>query len=176
MLFHFLMDFYILYFFQIHIFIFVVAVVQSLSCVQFFMTPWTATYQAPLFSTVCLSLPKCMSTQSVVLSNHVIFCGLLFLLSSIFPSIRVFSRASALCIRWSKYWSFSFSTVLGRIFRVDFRVFHLAVQGTLKSFLQQHTLKTSIFQLSAFMVQLWRLYMTTGKNITLILYGPLSVK
>ena len=94
------MDFYILYFFPIHIYIFVVAVVQLLSHVRLFMNPWTATYQAPLFSTVSLSLFKYMSTKSVMLSNHLILCHLLLLLSSIFPSIRVFSRELAFCIRW----------------------------------------------------------------------------
>ena len=86
-----------------------VVVVQSLSHVQLFMTPWTAAYQAPLSSTISQSLVKFMSIESVMLSNHLILYRPLLLLPSIFSSIRVFSKEPALHIRWPKYWSFSFS-------------------------------------------------------------------
>ena len=106
-------------------------------------------------------------------SNHLILCRPLFLLPSIFPSIRVFSNESVLCIRWSKYWSFSFSIspsseYSGLIsFRMDWLAL-LVVQGTLKSLLQHHSSKASIFQHSAFfIVQLSHLYMTTVKTIAL---------
>ena len=83
--------------------------VQSLSCVQLFLTPWTAAHQASLSITNSWSLLKLMSIELVMPSNHLILCRPLFLLPSIFPSIRVFSKESVLCIRWPKYWSFSFS-------------------------------------------------------------------
>ena len=104
-------------------------------------------------------------------SNHLILCGPILLLLSIFPSIRVFSNESALCIRWPKYWSFSFNIspfneYSGPIsYRMDWLDF-LAVQGTLKSLLQHHTSKASILWHSAFfIVQLSHPYMTTGKTI-----------
>ena len=106
-------------------------------------------------------------------SNHLILCGPLLLLPSIFPSIRVFSNESAICVRWPKYWSFSFnispSSEHPRLisFRMDWLDL-LAVQGTLKSLLQHHSSKASILQRSAFfIVQLSHLYMTTGKTIAL---------
>ena len=112
---------------------------------------------------------KLMSTRWVMPSNHLMLCHPLLLLPSIFPSIRVFSNESALRIRWPKYWSFSFSISTsteysGLIsFRMDWLDL-LAVQGTLKSFLQQHSSKASILQCSAFfIVQLSYPYMTTGK-------------
>ena len=83
--------------------------VQLLSCVQFFATPWTAAHQASLFITNSQSPPKLMSIELVIPSNHLILCRPLLLLSSIFPSIRVFSNESTLHIRWPKYWSFSFN-------------------------------------------------------------------
>jgi len=147
-------------------------VVQSLSCVWLFVTPWTAACRSPLFFTISQSLLKLMSIESVMLSNHFILCCLLFLLYSIFPTIRVFSNESALCIRWPKYWSFSFSIspsneYSGLIsFRMDWFDL-LAVQGTLKS-LQQHISKASILQPSTFfMVQLSHPHMTTRKTIAL---------
>ena len=106
-------------------------------------------------------------------SNHLILCRPLLLLPSIFPSIRVFSNESFLHIRWPKYWSFSFSISPSNEYSglINFRIdwFDLpAVQGTLKSLLQQHSSKVSIYQCSAFyIVQLSRPYMTTGKTITL---------
>ena len=85
------------------------AVVQSLSRIQSFVTPWTAARQASLSFTISQSLLKFMSVELVMPSNHLILCHPLLLLPSIFPSIRVFSSESALCISWPKYWSFSFS-------------------------------------------------------------------
>ena len=102
-------------------------------------------------------------------SNCLIFCHPLLLLPSIFPSIRVFSNESAFCIRWSKYWSFSFSIRLSNEYSrlISFRIdwFDLAVQGTLKSFLQHCSLKATIPQRTAFMVQQSHLYVTTGQTI-----------
>ena len=124
--------------------------------------------------TSCRSPPKPMSIESVMPSNHLILCRPLLLLPSIFPSIRVFSNESALCIRWPKDWSFSFNIspsneYPGPIsFRMDWLDL-LAVQGTLKSLLQHHNSKASILQCSTlFIVQLSHPYMTTGKTIALI--------
>ena len=135
------------------------------------MTPWTAVCQVPLTSIIFWSLFKFTSIELVMLSIHLILCPLLSPL--IFSSIRIFSRELALHIRWSEYWSFSFSISPFReyseliFFRINwFDV--LAVQGTLKSLLQHHRLKTSILRHSAFfVVQPSQLYMTTGKNIAL---------
>ena len=147
--------------------------VQSLSCVWLFATPWTIARQASLSITNSQSLPKPMSIALVMPSNHLILCYLLILLPSIFPSIRVFSNESALCMGWPKYWSFSFSIspsneYPGLIsFRMDWLDL-LAVQGTLKSLLQHHGSKASILRRSAFLtVQLSHPYMTTGKTIAL---------
>ena len=147
--------------------------VQLLSHVQLFATPWTAACQASLSFTMSQSLLKLMSTESMMPSNHLILCHPLLLLPSIFPSIRVFSNESVLHIRWPKYLSFSFnissSNEYSRLisFRID--LFDLlAVQGTLKSLLQHHSLKASILPCSAFfIVQLSHPYMTTGKTIVL---------
>ena len=146
--------------------------VQALSHVRPFATPWTAS-QAFLSTTNSQSLLKLMSIKSVMpLSHLILYCPLL-LLPSIFPSIRVFSNESVLCIRWPKYWSFTFSISLssensGLIsFRVEWLDL-LAAQGTLKRFLQHHSAKASILWHSAFFtVQLSHLYMTTGKTIAL---------
>ena len=122
-----------------------ISLVQLLSHVQLFATPWTAACQAFLSITNSQSLLKLMSIESVMPSNHLILCHPL-LPSSVFPSIRVFSSESVLCIRWPKYWSFSFSICpsneySGLIsFRMDWLDF-LAVQGTLKSLLQHHSSK-----------------------------------
>ena len=147
--------------------------VQSLSCVQLFATPWTAACQASLSITNSQRLLKLMSFESVMPSSHLILCRPLLLLPSIFPSIRVFFNESVLCIRWPKYWSFSFNISLsieysGLIsFTIDWLDL-LAVQGTLKSLLQHHSSKTSILRCSAFfMVQLSYPNMTTGKTIAL---------
>ena len=137
------------------------------------MTLWTAARQASLSITNSQSLPKLMSIELVMPSNHLILCHPLFLLPSIFPSIRVFSKESVLCIREPKYWSFSFSIspsneYSGLIsFRMDWLDL-LEVQGTLKSLLQHHGSKASILRHSAFLVvQLSHPYMTTGKTIAL---------
>ena len=146
---------------------------ELLSCVQLFVTPWTAARQAFLSITNSWSFLKLMSIESVMPSNHLILCHPLVLLPSIFPSIRVLSNESALCMRWPKYWSFSFNIspaneYSGLIsFRVDWLDL-LAVQGTLKSLLQHHSSKASILWHSAFfMVQLSHPYMTIGKIIAL---------
>ena len=141
--------------------------VQLLSPVWLFVNPWTEALQAFL-STISRSLLKLMSTELMMLSNHLIFCHSLLLLPLIFPSIRVISNESALYIRESKYGSFSFSIspsneYSGLIsFRIDW-FDPLAVQGCL---LQHHSLKASILWCSPFfMVQLSHRYMTTGKTI-----------
>ena len=147
--------------------------VQSLSRVRLFVTPCTAARQASLSITNSQSLPKLMSIELVMPSNHLILCHPPLLLSSVLPSIRVFPNESALCIRWPKYWSFSFNISpsnehSGLIsFRMDWLDL-LAVQGTLKSLLQHHSSKASVLQCSAFFkVQLSYPYMTTGKTIAL---------
>ena len=120
--------------------------VQSLSCVRLFVTPRTAARQASLSITISRSPPKPMSIESVKPSNHVILCCPLLLLPSIFPSIRVFSNESALHIRWPKYWSFNISPSKEHPGLISFRMDWLdllAVQGTLKSLLQHHSLKAS---------------------------------
>ena len=123
--------------------------VQSLSRVQFFVTPWTAASQASLPITNFRSLLKLLSIELVMPTHHLILCHPLLLLPSIFPSIRVFSNESALRIRWPKYWSFSFNIspsneYSGLIsFRMDWLDL-LAVQVTLKSLLQHHSSKASI--------------------------------
>ena len=128
--------------------------VQSLSHVRLFATPWTAAHQASLSITNSQSLLKLMSIKSVMPSNHLIFCRPLLLLPSIFASIRVFSNESLLHVRWSKDQSFSLSIspsneYSGLIsFRIDWLDL-LSVQGTLKSLLQHHSSKVSIFQCSA---------------------------
>ena len=130
--------------------------------------PWTATHQASLSVTNSRRLLKFMSTELVMPSNHLICCHPLLFLSSIFSSIRVFSNESVLCIRWPKYWNFSFNIspsneYSGLIsFRMDW-LDHLAAQGTLKSLLQHHSSKASILRRSPFFtVQLSHPYMTTG--------------
>ena len=147
--------------------------VQSLSRVWLFATPWTIACQASLSITSSQSPPKPMSIVSVMPSSHLILCHPLLLLPSIFPSIRVFSNESALHIRWPKCWSFSFNISPSNehpgliSFRMDWLDL-LAVQGTLKSLLQHHSSKASIFWCSAFFtVQLSHPYMTTGKTIAL---------
>ena len=153
---------------------FVVAV-QSLSHVWPFPTPGTVACQAPLSAAISWSWLRFMSVELMMLSNHLILCHPLLLLPSVFPSIRVFSSESALCISWPKYWNFSlslspFSEYSGLIsFRIDWLAL-LAVQETLKSLLQYHDLKASaIWHLAFFIVQLSHPYMTTGKTIPLTL-------
>ena len=143
--------------------------VQSLSHVQLFTTPWTAAREASLSITNSQSLLKLMSIELVMSSNHLILCCSLLFPPSIFPSTRVFSNESVLCIRWPKYWSFSFSIspsdeYSGLIsFRMDWLDL-LVVQGTLKSLLQHHSSKASNLWYSAFFtVQCTHPYMTIGK-------------
>ena len=143
--------------------------VQSLSHVRLFAPPWTAAHQASVSITNSRSLLKLTSIESVIPSNHLI----LLFPPSVFPRIRVFSKESVLCIRWPKYWSFSFSIspsneYSGLIsFRMDWLDL-LVVQGTRKSLLQHHSSKATILQCSAFfVVQLSHPYMTTGKTISL---------
>ena len=130
-----------------------VSSIQSLSHVQLFATPWTTACQASLSITNSQSLPKLMSIESAMPSNHLT----LFLLPSVFPSIRIFSSESVLCIRWPKYWNFSFNIspsneYSGLIsFKMDWLDF-LAVKETLKSLLQSHSSKASVLQLSAFFI------------------------
>ena len=135
------------------------------------VTPWTAAYQTSLSITNSQSLLKLMSIELVRPSNNLILCLPPLLPPSIFPSIRVFSNESVLHIRWPKYWSFSFNIspsneYSGLIsFRMDWLDL-LAVQGTLKSLRQHHSLKASILQCSAFfIVQLSHPYMMPGKTI-----------
>ena len=133
------------------------------------MSPCIATHQASLSFTTSWSLLKLMSLELTIPSNYHTLCGLLLLPPSIFPFIRVFSNESALRIRWPEYWSFSSSPsneYSGLIsFRINWFDF-LAVQGTLKSLLQHHSLKASILRLSSFfIIQLSHPYMTTGKTL-----------
>ena len=133
-------------------------VVQSLSHVWLFVTPWTAAHQASLSFTISQSLLKLMSIESVILSSHLILCHPLLLLPSILPIIRVFFNELALCIMWPKDWNFSFSINPSKeysgliFFRIDWFAL-LAVQRTLKSLLQHHTSKASIIWHSAFFVE-----------------------
>ena len=145
----------------------------SLSVMSDSATPWTTAGQASLSITNFQSLPKLMSIESVMASNHLILCRPLLLLPPIYPIIRVFSNESALRIRWPKYRSFSFNISLSNEHpgpissRMDWLDL-LAVQGTLKSLLQHHSSKASILRYSAiFIVQLSHPYMTTGKTIAL---------
>ena len=155
-------------------------IVQSLSLVWLFVTPWTVAHQASLFSMLSQSLLKSTFIELVMLSNHLILCYSLLLLPSVFSIIRVFSNVFALCITWPKYWSFSFSTspsngYSGLIsFRIDWFDL-LVVQGILKSLLQYHSSKTAILCHSTFfMIQLLYSYMTTEKIIALIIYSFVS--
>ena len=123
--------------------------VQSLSRVQLFATPWTAARQASLSITNSQSLPKLKCVESVMPSNHLILCHPLLLLPSICPSIKVFSNELVLCIRWPKYWSFSISPSNEYSGLISFRIGWfdlLAVQGTLRSLLQYHSSKASVFR------------------------------
>ena len=135
------------------------------------LRPHTAACQVSLSFTITWSLLKLMSIESVMPFNHLILCGLLVLLPSVFPSIRVFSNGSALCIRWPKHWSFNFNNSNEYSGLISFRMDWLdlfEVQGTLKSLLQHHSSKASILQHSAFfIVQFSHPYMTTGKTIAL---------
>ena len=143
--------------------------VESLSRVQLFVTPWTSAHQASLSITNSWSLLKLMSIEVVMPSNHLILCHPLLLPPSIFPSISVFSNESVLCIRWPKYWSFSFSVSPPNEYSglISFRMNWLdllAVQGTLKSLLQHHSSKASILQHSAFFTFAYK-FLTTISEV-----------
>ena len=128
-------------------------IVQSPGRVRLSATPWTAAHQASLSFTISWSLLKLRFIESVMPSSHLILSLLLLLLPSIFPSIGVFSSESALRIKWPEYWSFSFSPSSEYSGLISFRIewFDLpAAQGTLKSLLQHHSLKTSVLQCSVF--------------------------
>ena len=147
--------------------------IQSLSCFRLFVTPWIAACRASLSITNSWTLLKLMSIKSVMPSNHLILCCPLLHLPSVFPSICIFSNELALHIRWSKYWSFSFSISPSNEYSglISFQMVWLdliAVHGTLKSLLQHHSSKASILGCSAFlMVQLSHPYVTPGKTIAL---------
>ena len=147
-------------------------VVQLPSCVWLFVTPWIASHQPSLSLFISWSLPKFLSIESVMLSNHLFLYHPLLLLPSVFPSMRVFSNELALCVWWPKYWSFSLNISPSKdysgliSFKIDWFDF-LAVQGSLRS-LQHHSSKASVLQCSVlFMVQLSHLYTTTGKDHSL---------
>ena len=145
--------------------------VQSLSHVRLSATPWTAAFQASLSTTNSWSSLRLTSIESAMSSSHLILCRPLLLLPPILPSIRVFSNESTLCMKWSNYWSFSFSIIPSEEIPglISFRMGWLdllAVQGTLKSLFQHHNSKASILRHSAFFtVQLSYPYITTGKTI-----------
>ena len=147
------------------------SLVQSLSRVWLFATPWITARPASLSITNSWSSLRFTSIESVMPSSHLILCRPLLLLPPVPPSIKVFSNESALHSRWSKYWSFSFSISLSNEHPglVSFRMGWLGllpVQGNLNSHLQHHSSKASILQCSAFfMLQLSHKYMTTGKTI-----------
>ena len=148
-----------------------IVVVPLLNCVQLFVTPWTAACQASLPFAISWSLPKLMSIELVMPSNHLALCRSLLFLPSIFPGIRVFSNESALCIRWLKDQSFSFSISPSNEYSglISFRIDQfdlLEVQGTLTSVLQHHRSKISILWCPAFfMVQLSHPYMIFQQKI-----------
>ena len=154
----------------------VVIFVQSLCRIQFSATPWTLAHQAPLSSTISQSLLKFTSIELAVLSNHLILCRPLLLLSSIFPSITVFSSESALCIRWPKYWSFSFQWV----FRVDFLYIWLLWSPCCprppKSILKHHSLKASILCIQPSLCSNSHILTWPLEKPELWLYRPLLAK
>ena len=166
-------------FFRFHIYSFVV--VHSISHVRLFATPWIVACQASLSFTISWSLLKLLSIASMMPSNHLVLCCPFLLLPSIFPSIRVFSSESVLCIRWPKVWSFSFSIspsneYSGLIsFRRDWFDL-LEAQGTVKSFPQHHSWKASILLCSAFLLSNSHIYTWLLKNPQLRLCRPLSAK
>ena len=154
--------------------------VQLLSCVWLFVTPWTTAHQASLSITNAQSPPKPMSMESVMPSNHLTLCHPLLLVPSNCPSIRVFSNELALCIRWPKYWSYSFSISPSNEYSglISFRIEWVdifAIWGILKSLLYHCSSKASILQHSSFfMVQLSHPYMTTRKTIAVNIWTLVS--
>ena len=157
-----------------------IVVVQSPSHVWLFVTPWTAACQTSLSLTISQSLPKFMSIAPVMPSSHLILWCPLFLLPSVFPSIRDFSNESPVRIKWPKYWSFSFSispsNEYSGLISLEIDWFDLLdFQGTLRSLLQHHSSNTVILWCSAFFtVQLSQPYMTTGKTIALTIWTFVS--
>ena len=146
---------------------------QSLSPVQLFATPWITAHQASLSITNSRSSPRLTAIESVMPSSHLTLCRPLLFWPPIYPSITIFSNESTLCMRWTKYWSFSFSIIPSKeipgliSFRMDWLDL-LAAQGTLKSLLWHYSSKASILWRSAFFtVQLSHPYMITGKTIAL---------
>ena len=155
--------------------------VQLLSHVPLFVSPWTAAHQASLSIINSQSLRKLMSIELVMPSNHLILCRPLLLLPSIFLSIKVFSSESILCIRWPKYWSFSFSispaNEYSGLISFTFNCFDLlAVQETLKSLLQHHSSKASILQYLAFLQSIPHIHTWWMEKRYLRLDGPLFAK
>jgi len=151
------------------------AAVKSLSRVQLFATPWTAARQASLSITISRSSLKLMSIKSMMPSNHLILCRALLLLPPIFPSIRVFSDESVPCIRWRKYWSFSFTISPSNEYSglISFRIDWLdifSVQGTLKSLLQHHSSKTSVLWCSASFFYYYYYFLTLQYCIGFAIY------
>ena len=148
----------------------IIVVFQLLNHVWLFVTPWTVAHQASLSFTISQSLLELMSIETMMPSNHLILCRSLLLLPSVFPRIRVFPKELALCIRCPQYWSFSFSIIPSNEYSglISFRVdlFDLlAVQGILKSLLQNYSLKASILWHSAFfMVQFSHPYVIWSEN------------
>ena len=143
-------------------------VVQLLSCVRLFATPWTARSQARLSSTISQRLLKIMSIESVMPSNHLILCCPLLLLPSVFPSIRIFSNESALGIKWPKYWSFSLVSVLPMNIQGWFPLeltgfISLESKGLSRVFSSTAVLEHQFF----FLIQISYPYMTTRKTIAL---------
>ena len=160
-------------YYSFEFFFLTISSVQSLSRVRLFATPWIVAHQASLSITNSRSSLRLTSIKSVMPSSHLILPRPFLLLPPIPPSIRVFSNESTLCMRWPKYWSFSFSISPSKehpgliSFRMDWLDL-LAVQDTLKSLLQHHSSKASILRRSAFFtVQLSHPYVTTGKTIAL---------
>ena len=148
----------------------IIVIVQSLSWVRLFVTPWTAAHQASLSFTISQSSLRLISIELMMPSNHLILCCSLLLLPSIFSSIRILSNESDLHIRWPKYWSFSFSISPFSEYSglISLKIDWLDLLGTLKSLLQHHSSKASILQLSAFFIfQLSHPSMTTGETIAL---------
>ena len=148
--------------------------IQSLCCVCLFVTPWTAACQVSLSVAISWSLLRLMSIESVMPANHLVLCCPFHFLPSIFPSIRVFSNELTLCISESKYWSFSISPSNEYSWLIFFRIDWLelfAVQGTVKSLLQQHSSKATILQHSIFfMFQISHPCITTRKTIALTIH------
>ena len=153
-------------------------VVQQLSCVLLFVTLWFAAHQVSLSFTIFQGVLKFISIDLVMPSNHFILCRPHLLMPTVFPSIKVLTNESTLCIKWAKYWNFSFNIspfneYSGLIsFRIDWLDF-LAVQGTLMSLLQPHSLQASILQCSAFsVVQLSTSIYDYWETIALIIKDP----